>query len=219
MEKKNVVFLTVLAVATLLTAVVGTTFAYFTATITGTSSTDTVTAANLSATYSESSNTITGTNITPGWSGSKTITIAADSGSNVPVPYELRLASMTNSFVQDSHDAYCSNASYTTDETCQQNSAQWITAGPTCNLALNVTKTSGTGTVTQATYSLCSDDTNAVTAPVILASNTGLAAGSSDVYSVEVVFTNAPYTQNDNQGASLSVSFDAVATTVSHSNS
>ena len=31
MDKKNVVFLTVLAVATLLTAVVGTTFAYFTA--------------------------------------------------------------------------------------------------------------------------------------------------------------------------------------------
>ena len=35
MEKKNVVFLTVLAVATLLTAVVGTTFAYFTATVSG----------------------------------------------------------------------------------------------------------------------------------------------------------------------------------------
>ena len=35
MEKKNVIFLSVIAVATLLTAVVGTTFAYFTATVTG----------------------------------------------------------------------------------------------------------------------------------------------------------------------------------------
>ena len=31
MEKKNVIFLSVIAVATLLTAVIGTTFAYFTA--------------------------------------------------------------------------------------------------------------------------------------------------------------------------------------------
>ena len=34
MEKKNVIFLSVIAVATLLTAVIGTTFAYFTANIT-----------------------------------------------------------------------------------------------------------------------------------------------------------------------------------------
>ena len=43
MEKKNVVFLTVLAVATLLTAVVGTTFAYFTATVQGNGSATTTT--------------------------------------------------------------------------------------------------------------------------------------------------------------------------------
>ena len=36
MDKKNTVFLSVIAVATLLTAVVGTTFAYFTATVKGT---------------------------------------------------------------------------------------------------------------------------------------------------------------------------------------
>ena len=34
MEKKNVIFLSVIAVATLLTAVIGTTFAYFTANFT-----------------------------------------------------------------------------------------------------------------------------------------------------------------------------------------
>ena len=33
MEKKNMVFLSVIAVATLLTAVVGTTFSFFTATV------------------------------------------------------------------------------------------------------------------------------------------------------------------------------------------
>ena len=55
MEKKNVIFLSVIAVATLLTAVVGTTFAYFTATVTGneTSKNVNVTTANMSVVYAQ----------------------------------------------------------------------------------------------------------------------------------------------------------------------
>ena len=55
MEKKNVIFLSVIAVATLLTAVIGTTFAYFTATITGneTSKNVNVTTANMSVVYTQ----------------------------------------------------------------------------------------------------------------------------------------------------------------------
>ena len=55
MEKKNVIFLSVIAVATLLTAVIGTTFAYFTATVTGneTSKNVNVTTANMSVVYTQ----------------------------------------------------------------------------------------------------------------------------------------------------------------------
>lgn len=68
MEKKNVVFLTVLAIATLLTAVVGTTFAFFTATVTGNdTATDTsITTATLGVEYSDGAQ-INATNIYPGW--------------------------------------------------------------------------------------------------------------------------------------------------------
>ena len=71
MEKKNVVFLTVLAVATLLTAVVGTTFAYFTASVAGnTTATPTVitTANNLGITYEDGAEVKPATPVVPGWS-------------------------------------------------------------------------------------------------------------------------------------------------------
>ncbi len=69
MEKKNVVLLTVIAVATLLITVVGATFAYFTATVSGTEKAEEIkiTAANdLTITYNDGE-TITGENILPGW--------------------------------------------------------------------------------------------------------------------------------------------------------
>ena len=68
MEKKNVVLLTVIAVATLLITVVGATFAYFAATIDNEKNeTIKITSANdLTLTYN-GGETIGGSNVLPGW--------------------------------------------------------------------------------------------------------------------------------------------------------
>ena len=56
MEKKNVIFLSVIAVATLLTAVIGTTFAYFTAQVGGDAGNGMdITTAKMEVTYAQSS--------------------------------------------------------------------------------------------------------------------------------------------------------------------
>jgi flagellar basal body-associated protein FliL len=77
MDRKNVILLTVLGIATFLTAMIGTTFAFFTATVTGndTAKVTTITAATIGATYSDGDE-IKATNIVPGWSASKTITMS-----------------------------------------------------------------------------------------------------------------------------------------------
>ena len=110
MEKKNVVFLTVLAVATLLTAVVGTTFAYFTATVTNTntpSATSVTTASDLGITYSDGDR-IGMTNIVPGqYTDEKTITVTNNSNTTA-VKYQITWSEVANTFVK--------GASETTDD-------------------------------------------------------------------------------------------------------
>jgi hypothetical protein len=97
MEKKNVILLTVLAIATLLTAVVGTTFAYFTATVNGndTAKATTVSAATLGVTYTDGSQ-VTADDVIPGWSTTKTITI--HNTSTVAVKYTIAWTGVTNNF-------------------------------------------------------------------------------------------------------------------------
>lgn len=77
MEKKNVIFLSVIAIATLLTAVVGTTFAYFTATVTGNQSANNVTVSTdtLGVTYAQTSS-ISVANWVPGNSASMRFSVA-----------------------------------------------------------------------------------------------------------------------------------------------
>lgn len=97
MEKKNVVFLTVLAVATLLTAVVGTTFAYFTATVTNTTTptaTSVTTANTISVTYDESAQ-ITASDVVPGWAVAKEFSVENTGSSSAK--YSISLGDVTNS--------------------------------------------------------------------------------------------------------------------------
>ncbi|MDY3948591.1 MAG: TasA family protein [Bacilli bacterium] len=88
MEKKNVIFLSVIAVATLLTAVVGTTFAYFTATVSGNQSANNVTVSTdtLAVTYAQTSS-ISVANWVPGKSASMRFTVA--NGSNNDTKFNL----------------------------------------------------------------------------------------------------------------------------------
>ena len=102
MEKKNVVFLTVLAVATLLTAVVGTTFAYFSTTVSYVNNVapqqTNVTSATLDVSYSDGA-AVAVTDILPGWSATKTISVT--NNSSVPVQYNIDWTSVTNTFVAE----------------------------------------------------------------------------------------------------------------------
>ena len=98
MEKKNVVLLTVIAVATLLTAMVGSTFAFFTAQVTGTGNTTEVvnaSTAEVTATYSDGS-AINVSDIAPEWHGEKEISI--ENTSEVAIDYTISFTSYTNGF-------------------------------------------------------------------------------------------------------------------------
>ena len=78
MEKKNVIFLSVIAVATLLTAVIGTTFAYFTANITtsnATNSNTTVKTKVIAGAIMDMGSKIEATGVYPGFKTVKPITV------------------------------------------------------------------------------------------------------------------------------------------------
>lgn len=78
MEKKNVIFLSVIAVATLLTAVIGTTFAYFTANITtsnAANSNTTVKTKVIAGAVMDMGSKIEATGVYPGYKTVKPITI------------------------------------------------------------------------------------------------------------------------------------------------
>ena len=215
MEKKNVVFLTVLAVATLLTAVVGTTFAYFTATITndGTPEQVSVSAARLGASYSEGSSVLSDSNIYPGWTKSKTITLTSAQGTTVAVPFQVQVKSLSTSFVEDYVYA-CSDNTKLTESDCNATSgATWAaTANKVCNL--NVTITNDTTNASHS-FPLCNDSTGKLAANTVIAADS-IAVNGSVSYTVTATFTDPGYEQNANQGQTLSMEFEAVAVQVAN---
>ena len=77
MEKKNVIFLSVIAVATLLTAVIGTTFAYFTAnfTVSNNNAVNSVKNKKLASTNIVIGEAINSTTAYPGFKGAQSLTI------------------------------------------------------------------------------------------------------------------------------------------------
>ena len=91
MEKNNVIFLSVIAVATLLTAVIGTTFAYFTATVSSTGEAATTVSTKTVATATMAfGDDISATNVLPGYKTVKPMTVtgsgAADAqGANATI--------------------------------------------------------------------------------------------------------------------------------------
>ena len=95
MEKKNMILLTVIAVSTLLVAVVGATFAYFTATSTATGNTNktTVTTAEIASTgYTFEKEENDGTLVYPGYMAVMTYKLTAAGDSSSIATYDLNLA-------------------------------------------------------------------------------------------------------------------------------
>ncbi len=80
MEKKNMIFLSVIAVATLLTAVVGATFAYFSAQAGSGSQTVSGAAAQLAGLNTTVTGTIDFTDALPGWAGAGAISVETPTG-------------------------------------------------------------------------------------------------------------------------------------------
>ena len=92
-NKGQTIFLSVIGIATLLVAIVGATFAWFSTKITGTGATATVTTAQVSA-LSLTGTSITGTNVLPGWeSNDATFTISGTVTGDVEVPYTCTITS------------------------------------------------------------------------------------------------------------------------------
>ena len=173
MEKKNVVFLTVLAIATLLTAVVGTTFAYFTATVTGntTATTTTVSSATLGVTYTDGED-ISSANIIPGWTASKTISVKNDS--TVAVTYDIAWTNLANTFVQGGAEG-----------------------AKTDDFVYTLTKTSVNGAANVAATAVPTvTDTKLITGQSI-------AAGETQTYTLTLTFKDTGMAQNENQNKSF----------------
>ena len=94
MEKKNMILLTVIAVSTLLVAVVGATFAYFTATSTSTGNTNKtkVTTAEIASTgYTFETEENDGTLVYPGYMSVSTYKLAAAGDATSTATYDLQL--------------------------------------------------------------------------------------------------------------------------------
>lgn len=145
-KKGNSVLLTVIAVATLLVAVVGATFAYFTASISGNDTASSVivnTASVASITY-ENGQELKMENAYPGqYSNEITFTVSTTGKSDVALPYSIGWATATNTFVEQGDLVYritsddtSNGATETTSDAT--NSDGWTTAPATISSPLKI---------------------------------------------------------------------------------
>lgn len=102
-NKGQTIFLSVIGIATLLVAIVGATFAWFSATVddsaTRASNSVIVRAAELGTVTFRNGDTVTAPDIYPGWSATKIVSIEADSDSTGEVPYVITLHVEANDFL------------------------------------------------------------------------------------------------------------------------
>ena len=96
MEKRNTVLLTIIAVATLLVAIVGATFAYFSAQVTETNKTQTkLQSAELGITFTGTQEVVANS-IEPGWSDTKKFTV--ENTSDYDMTFDINFTGVYNDF-------------------------------------------------------------------------------------------------------------------------
>ena len=223
MEKKNVVFLTVLAIATLLTAVVGTTFAYFTASVSGNdTAAPTVinTANNLGVTYSDGADVSPASPVTPGWSQTKTISVTNNSTTNA-IGYQIKWTNITNGFVQGDIDGTSENKSVDFVYTITKNGSDYITTDSSVATRVATAANIGSGkayspAAGKATINTTGANTyNVVEFPAtgaadaVVASNSSLAAGATDTYVITFMFLETGVNQDENTNKQFSAKLQA----------
>ena len=164
MEKKNTVLLTVIAVATLLVAVVGATFAYFSANITETDKTQTVLkSAQLGITF-DGTQEIEANSIEPGWSAQKKFTV--ENTSDYDMTFDINLTKVVNNFTNTNDLTYTATARFL-DTNHTSSTVQMV--------ALDETQVSGTKSNFAATAALPVDGSvNTATTPVTFTEGTNV---------------------------------------------
>lgn len=180
MEKKNMVFLSVIAVATLLTAVVGTTFSFFTATATPEDQKDykdtTINTATLGVVYAQDS-AINLANAVPGATANYTLSV--HNNGNVAIDFNLVWKNVTNTIaaVDTAGDVTYKIESCGTDASCA--------SSPTVVQAETKLPEAGSETITGA-------------------SRLTIGAGATNYYRVTVTIKETNAQQNNLQGKSFS---------------
>ena len=228
MEKKNVVFLTVLAIATLLTAVVGTTFAYFTATVSGNDNaqaTTVTTAQDLGVTYSEGGAAITLSNAVPGVysTTAKTITVHNDSAAT-SLQYNIMWKDVVNNFAQGTGNT--DDLVYSLVKVDNENSVNAITDS---NVLANTAAYDATALgamVSGKAYSAANHSatidggTSTITVGKVPANGSTntvlvggtLAGGATDTYELRIYYLETGLDQNTNQSTAGTSGKCSVAT-------
>lgn len=201
--KSNTVMLTIIGIATLLIAVVGATFAYFSAVLTGneTSKSVSIKSATIGTVY-DGGNVITAANIYPKNSyvwGEKDFTIKTTASVGSSVNYTVNL------IVTES--GTCSNAAYDDSASCTAASAVWTAGSSFTAGSLKYTvevdtanTTSGNGTTMTA---ITTTDLPVALGTHALGTGTLAGAGASEVkhaYKLKIYFPETGTDQNSEQG-------------------
>ena len=179
-KKGNTVLLTVIAIATLLVAIVGATFAYFTATVQGNNeaSSVVVTTASLGSITYENGTELKLENAYPGaYSNEITFTISA-ADNTVELPYEIKWVNVTNDF------------------------------NPVTELVYRLSgETDGSGTLVDLTdadgYDAETQYATVPSAPTTIGAGSLSIGGETHTYTMQVHFKETAADQNSNQGRSF----------------
>lgn len=200
-NKGTTVLLTVIGIATLLVAVVGATFAYFTANVTDANegNTDvTVTAANLGTiTFTHGTTLTLGTAAKPAYPGdsaSNSFTVAAAADSTVAVDYQVAL-DYTNTFPANKTDATITNIQYKVWATSSSATGDLssVAASETAAEWVSV-KVGGTGTLTLGTVKLGTQ-------------------GTIDTWNIAIRLNETGAEQNEDQGQTFTGTLKVTPTT------
>lgn len=229
----NTVLLTVIGVATLLVALVGATFAYFSATITNNSqqSVQVQTAAPVGLDY-KSNGAISLQNIIPGQSGTSTFTVTNPATSTVEQQYDLDLIISANGLTTAKDTDAAATAAYaakglTGDALDKQLlvsiSGESTTAGTKAD---KTTESSNTPNVIKCTTAAACDYTDGVTYTKAgetetstdstyaagytehIVKNQKIGIGEVHTYTINVNFDDLEVPQNQNQGRTFAAHID-----------
>ena len=133
-NKGQTIFLSVIGIATLLVAIVGATFAWFSATVDNPDSASNsviIKAASLGTVTFRNGDTISATDIYPGWSATKTVSLETDANATAEIPYTVTLHVVTNGFsTAGATSGYVRYAVAATDS----NAGTYQTAVPATNI-------------------------------------------------------------------------------------